>query len=110
VKDWAATKQMLTCLSRSTKDHKRTLEKSKKKPPFQAVKLKEDLSWETVRIELQVRDSGIMPVAPRGPMRSARPRRLGYQRDNEKELKEREAKGARTVLAQRPHQQVRARS
>jgi len=69
VKDWDGTKRMLTSLIDIDEETiNERLDKSKKRPPFQAVKLKEDLSWdETVRIEsFKYEIPGIMlDVAPK---------------------------------------------
>lgn len=53
VKDWAKTKEQLkTLLDIPEETINDRLEQSEDRPPFQAVKLKEDLSWEdTVKIE-----------------------------------------------------------
>ena len=101
VKDWAKTKQTLASLieiDEATIDER--LEKSKKRPPFQAVKLKEDLSWdETVKIEsFKFEIPGIMlDVAPKRSyvFSEATAHLLGYLGEiSEKEIKDREAEGA----------------
>lgn len=100
VKDWDGTKQMLTSLVDIDEETiNERLEKSKKRPPFQAVKLREDLSWdETVRVEsFKYEIPGIMlDVAPKRSyvFGEATAHLLGYLGEiNEKELKEREAEG-----------------
>ena len=100
VKDWARTKQMLTSLIEIDEETiNERLDKSKKRPPFQAVKLKEDLSWdETVRVEsAKFEIPGIMlDVAPKRSyvFGEATAHLLGYLGEiNEKELKERETEG-----------------
>ena len=101
VKDWAKTKQMLSSLIEIDEETiNERLEKSKKRPPFQAVKLKEDLSWdETVKIEsFKFEIPGIMlDVAPKRSyvFSEATAHLLGYLGEiSEKELKDREAEGA----------------
>jgi penicillin-binding protein 2 len=100
VKDWPRTKQMLASLidiDEETIDER--LEKSKKRPPFQAVKIKEDLSWdETVRVEsFKFEIPGIMlDVAPKRSyvFGEATAHLLGYLGEiSEKELREREEEG-----------------
>ena len=97
VKDWPKTKEMLLKLIQiDEEDINETLEKSKKRPPFQAVKLKEDLSWEeTVRFEsFKFELPGLMlDVSPKRSyvFGEATAHLLGYLGEiSEKELKERE--------------------
>lgn len=97
VKDWPRTKEMLTRLVLIEEaEIDAALEKSKKRPPFQAVKLKEDLSWEeTVRIEsFKFELPGLMlDVSPKRSyvFGEATAHLLGYLGEiSEKELKERE--------------------
>jgi len=98
VKDWPRTKQMLASLIDIDEETiNERLEKSKKRPPFQAVKLREDLSWdETVRVESSKFEMpGIMlDVAPKRSyvFGEATAHLLGYLGEvNEKEIKERES-------------------
>lgn len=95
VKDWTETKKMLFDLigiDELTIDEK--LKKAKGRPPFQAVKLKEDLSWdETVKIEsFKFEMPGVMlDVAPKRSYiyGEATAHLVGYLGEiNEKELKE----------------------
>lgn len=100
VKDWPATKAKLADLIDIDEETiNERLERSKKRPPFQAVKLKEDLSWdETVRVEsFKFEIPGIMlDVAPKRSyvFGEATAHLLGYLGEiSEKELREREAEG-----------------
>jgi len=100
VKDWPKTKEMLTKLVQIDEEEiNEALEKSSKRPPFQAVKLKEDLSWEeTVRIEsFKFELPGLMlDVSPKRSyvFGEATAHLLGYLGEiSEKELKEREDEG-----------------
>jgi len=95
VKDWARTKEMLTRLVGI--DEETVNEKlAKKRAPFNAVKLKEDLSWEeTVKIEsFKFEIPGIMlDVSPKRSyvFSEATAHLLGYIGEiSERELKERE--------------------
>lgn len=101
VKDWEMTKKTLsTLIDIDEETINERLEKSKKRPAFQAVKIKEDLSWdETVKIEsFKFEIPGIMlDVAPKRSyvFSEATAHLLGYLGEiNEKELKERETEGA----------------
>lgn len=100
VNDWPKTKEMLASLIDIDEESiNERLERSKKRPPFQAVKLKEDLSWdETVRIEsFKFEMPGvILDVSPKRSyvFGEATAHLLGYLGEiNEKELKEHEAEG-----------------
>ncbi|MBI5642469.1 MAG: penicillin-binding protein 2 [Deltaproteobacteria bacterium] len=97
VKDWPKTKSMLKDLvdiDEETIDEK--LKKSKGRPPFQAVTLEEDLSWdETVKIESYKFEMPgvILDVSPKRSyiFAEATAHLIGYLGEiSEKELKERE--------------------
>ncbi|MBE7413934.1 MAG: penicillin-binding protein 2 [Deltaproteobacteria bacterium] len=100
VKDWDATKRMLTGLvDIEVEDIDDKLEKSRKRPRFQAVKLKQDLTWEeTARVEsFRFEMPGVLlEVAPKRSyvFSEAVSHVLGYLGEiSEKELKERESEG-----------------
>ncbi len=102
VKDWAMTKEMLgRLIGLSEEDIDDKLERSKARPPFQAVPLKEDLSWEeTVRIEAYKFEIPgiILDVSPKRSyvFSEATAHLLGYLGEiSEKELQEAEDAGAR---------------
>ncbi|MDO8427360.1 MAG: penicillin-binding transpeptidase domain-containing protein, partial [Deltaproteobacteria bacterium] len=102
VKDWAMTKEMLgRLIGLSEEDIDDKLERSKARPPFQAVPLKEDLSWEeTVRIEAYKFEIPgiILDVSPKRSyvFSEATAHLLGYLGEiSEKELQEAEDTGAR---------------
>ncbi|MBI5492105.1 MAG: penicillin-binding protein 2 [Deltaproteobacteria bacterium] len=102
VKDWAMTKEMLNRLIGVTEDEvDEKLERSKGRPPFQAVPLKEDLSWdETVKIEAYKFEIPgiILDVSPKRSyiFSEATAHLLGYLGEiSEKELKDAEASGGR---------------
>jgi len=101
VKDWEMTGRTLSALIDIDEETiNERVEKSKKRPAFQAVKLKEDLTWdETVKIEsFKFEIPGIMlDVAPKRSyvFSEATAHLLGYLGEiSEKELKERETEGA----------------
>lgn len=100
VKDWARTREMLTSLIDIDEETiNERIEKSKKRPPFQAVKIKEDLTWEeTVKIEsFKFEIPGIMlDVSPKRSyvFAEATAHLLGYLGEiSEREMKERDAAG-----------------
>lgn len=100
VKDWDATKRMLTELVDIDEEEiNEKLEKSRKRPPFQAVKLKQDLSWEeTVKVEsFRFEMPGVLlDVAPKRSyvFSEAASHVLGYLGEiSEREIKEREGAG-----------------
>ena len=95
VKDWTGTKEMLKDLiGLEEAEIEEKLERTKTRPPFQAVKLREDLSWEeTVKIEASKFEMpGVMlDVSPKRQYvyGEAMSHLLGYLGEiNEKELKE----------------------
>lgn len=100
VKDWAWTKERLrelVAIDEETIEEK--LRKAKGRPPFQAVSLKEDLSWEeTVKVEsFKFEMPGVMlDVSPKRAyiFGEAAAHLIGYLGEiSEKELKEREESG-----------------
>lgn len=103
VKDWTKTKEMLnTLIGLEEAEIEEKLERSKSRPPFQAVKLREDLSWEeTVKIEAsRFEMPGVMlEVSPKRSYvyAEALSHLLGHLGEiNEKELKE--LKGKKYIL------------
>ncbi len=100
VKDWDRTRRMLTGLVEITaEDIDDKLEKSRRRPPFQAVMLKQDLTWEeTAKIEsFRFEMPGVLlDVAPKRSyvFSEAVSHVLGYLGEiSERELKEKEAAG-----------------
>ncbi|MBI2413210.1 MAG: penicillin-binding protein 2 [Deltaproteobacteria bacterium] len=97
VKDWAWTKEMLLKLvSIDDETIEEKLQKAKGRPPFQAITLKEDLTWdETVKIESYKFEMPgiILDVAPKRSylFGEANAHLIGYLGEiSEKELKEKE--------------------
>lgn len=95
VKDWPATKEMLKkLLNLEEEEIDEKLQRSKGRPPFQAVKLMEDLTWEeTVKVEsFKFEMPGVLlDVSPKRSylFGEATAHLLGYLGEiNEKELKE----------------------